>query len=113
MIKINENYLKLPGSYLFSEIAKKVAKFTEENPDKKLIYMPCLPENNFVPQIPDEKADIIYLCFPNNPTGAAITKIDLQKWVDYALANNSIIMYDAAYEAYITEDLPHSIYEID
>src|SRR5665647_308729 len=234
MIKINENYLKLPGSYLFSEIAKKVAKFTAENPDKKviklgigdvtrpltpssisamhkavdemsmeetfrgygpeqgydflrseiaihdyakrgikidvdeifisdgsksdtgnigdildinnrvaicdpvypvyidtnamsgrageyqangrwskLIYMPCLPENNFVPQIPDEKADIIYLCFPNNPTGAAITKIELQKWVDYALANNSIIMYDAAYEAYITEDLPHSIYEID
>ncbi|MGC4019926.1 MAG: LL-diaminopimelate aminotransferase [Muricomes sp.] len=79
-----------------------------------MIYMPCLEENNFVPQLPKETPDIIYLCFPNNPTGAAITKAELQKWVDYANRVRAVIIYDAAYEAYITEkDIPHSVYECE
>jgi len=79
-----------------------------------IVYMPCKEENNFLPQIPIEKVDVIYLCFPNNPTGMAITKSELKKWVDYANENNSIILYDAAYEAYITDpSLPHSIFEIE
>ncbi len=79
----------------------------------KLIYLPCTKENNFMPAIPNEKADIIYLCFPNNPTGSVITKDELQKWVEYARKNKSIIIYDSAYEAYIQdENLPRSIYEI-
>ena len=76
-------------------------------------YMPCLEENNFVPQIPDHRVDIIYLCYPNNPTGTTLAKAELKKWVDYALANDTLIFFDAAYEAYIREDdVPHSIYEI-
>ena len=79
-----------------------------------VVYMPCKEENGFVPQIPTEKVDIIYLCFPNNPTGMTITKTDLKKWVDYALANKAIILYDAAYEAYISDaSLPHTIFEIE
>ncbi len=79
-----------------------------------LLYMPCTAENGFVPDLPPAgKADLIYLCYPNNPTGAAITREKLKKWVDYALDNEAILLYDAAYEAYITEDLPHSIYEIE
>lgn len=223
-MKINENFLKLEDSYLFSTIAKKVAKYQEENPEKKIIklgigdvtkpivpavteamhkavdeigtaegfkgygpeqgydflkkaiiesdyknlgiemdeifvsdgakcdcgnivdimginnkvaitdpvypvyvdtnimsgrkenivYLPVLEENNFVPELPKEKVDIIYLCFPNNPTGTGITKNELKKFVDYAKENNAIILYDAAYEAFITEEhIPHSIYEID
>ena len=221
---INENFLELQDSYLFSTIAKKVAKFTEENPDKKLIklgigdvtkpivpavleamhkavdeigtqegfkgygpeqgyeflrnaivendyksrgveiepdevfvsdgakcdcgnivdifgkdnkvaitdpvypvyldtnimsgreviYLPVTAENNFVPELPKEKVDMIYLCFPNNPTGTILNKEKLKKWVDYAKENQSIILYDAAYEAFITEkDIPHSIYEVE
>lgn len=79
----------------------------------KILYMPCTKENNFLPQIPQEHADIIYLCFPNNPSGASIDCAGLKKWVDYALQNGSVILFDAAYEAFITEDLPHSIYEIE
>ena len=80
----------------------------------KLIYMPCLEENGFLPQIPDKKADLIYLCFPNNPTGMAADKEELKKWVDYALENNSVILYDSAYEAFISdENIPHSIYEVE
>lgn len=79
----------------------------------RIHYCPCNAENGFVPEIPSEKYDVIYLCFPNNPTGTVISRDELQKWVDYALANGSIIMYDAAYEAYIQDaDIPHSIYEI-
>ena len=77
-----------------------------------VIYMPCTKENNFVPELPKETPDIIYLCFPNNPTGTTITKDQLQVWVDYANKNGSVIIFDAAYEAYISEaDVPHSIYE--
>jgi LL-diaminopimelate aminotransferase len=236
MFRVNEDYLKLPGSYLFSTIGKKVAAFTAANPDKKIIrlgigdvtqplcpavikalhsavdemadastfrgyapdlgydflretiakadykdrgcdiaadeifvsdgaksdsgniqeifskdtrvavcdpvypvyvdtnvmagrtgtydsatglwsnviYMPCTAENDFTPELPKEVPDLIYLCYPNNPTGASITKTELQKWVDYANKNGSVIVYDAAYEAYISEDdVPHSIYECE
>ena len=236
MYKINDNYLKLPGSYLFSTIAKKVNAYTAANPDKKVIrlgigdvtlplapavidamhkavdemahaetfhgyapdlgyeflrsaivendykargvdiaideifvsdgaksdsgnigdifaqnnriavcdpvypvyvdtnvmagrtgdyvkekeawsnviYMPCTAENNFVPELPKETPDIIYICCPNNPTGTTLNKDQLQKWVDFALTKGSVIIYDAAYEAYISEDdVPHSIYECD
>lgn len=224
MSLINENFLALQDSYLFSNIAKKVAKYTQENPDKKIIklgigdvtkpivpacleamhkavdeigtaegfkgygpeqgyeflrkaivendykprgveleqdeifvsdgakcdcgnivdifaqnnkvaitdpvypvyldtnimsgrsitYLPVTAENNFIPDLPKEKVDMIYLCFPNNPTGTVLNKENLKKWVDYARENQSIILYDAAYEAFITEeDVPHSIYEIE
>ncbi len=236
MFKINENYLKLPGSYLFSDIGKKVKAFSEANPDTKIIrlgigdvtlplapavihalhkatdemgiketfkgyapdlgyeflrtaiaendfktrgvdiaideifisdgaksdsaniqeifdldnkiavcdpvypvyvdsnamagrtgdylpelgkwsnviYMPCTKESGFAPELPKEEPDIIYLCFPNNPTGSTINKAELQKWVDYANKTGAVIIYDAAYEAYISEaDVPHSIYECD
>ena len=85
-----------------------------ENRYDDLIYLPIKEENNFVAQIPDIKVDLIYLCFPNNPTGAVATKDYLKSWVDYARFNNSIILFDAAYEAFITdESLLHSIYEIE
>ncbi len=77
-----------------------------------VIYMPCTRENDFVPELPKETPDIIYLCFPNNPTGSAITGRQLQEWVDYANRVGAVIIYDAAYEAYISqENIPHSIYE--
>ncbi len=236
MVKVNENYLKLQGSYLFSTIAKKVNAYAASNPDKKIIrlgigdvtlplapvvtdalqkaveemgdqktfrgyapdlgydflrnaivtndyrargceieadeifvsdgaksdsgniqeifaldnriavcdpvypvyvdtnvmagrtgvfdaatgkwsdviYMPCTAENGFVPELPASVPDLIYLCFPNNPTGSSITKDRLQEWVDYANQNGSVIIYDAAYEAYISEEnVPHSIYECE
>ena len=76
--------------------------------------MPCTQENGFIPELPKETPDLIFLCYPNNPTGTVASKEELKKWVDYALANKSIILYDAAYEAFITEkDVPHSIYEIE
>lgn len=79
-----------------------------------LVYLPITAENNFAAQIPSEKVDLIYLCFPNNPTGATATKEELKAWVNYAKANGSIIFFDAAYEAFITDpNLPHSIYEIE
>jgi LL-diaminopimelate aminotransferase len=79
-----------------------------------LVYLPVTAQNNFTAEIPSQKVDLIYLCFPNNPTGATATKEHLKAWVDYAKANNSIIFFDAAYESYITDPtLPHSIYEIE
>ena len=86
------------------------------NEEKKLysnlIYMPCTESNGFIPDFPKINPDLIYLCFPNNPTGVAITKERLQAWVDYALKIGAVILYDAAYEAYISDDtLPHSIFE--
>ena len=236
MAKVNDNYLKLPGSYLFSTIGKRVKAYTQENPDKKVIrlgigdvtqpiapaiikamhsavdemgvaetfhgyapdlgyeflrnaiaendyhsrgcqidadeifvsdgakcdsgniqeifsvdnkiavcdpvypvyvdtnvmagrtgtydkvsetwsdviYMPCTAETNFAPELPKEKPDLIYLCFPNNPTGSTITRAQLQEWVDYANKVGAVIIYDAAYEAYISEeDVPHTIYECE
>ena len=78
-----------------------------------VVYIPCTAENGFVPDLPSRRVDIIYLCYPNNPTGTTLGKEELKKWVNYALSNDSIIMFDAAYEAYIQDpDIPHSIYEI-
>ena len=186
MALVNEHFLKLPGSYLFSDIAKKVNTFRITHPKQEVIrlgigdvtrplppvcieamhkaveemadartfrgygpeqgydflieaiikhdylprgihfgptegngqwsnvtYMPCTAENDFIPEIPDKRIDIVYLCYPNNPTGTTLTKPELKKWVDYALANDTLILFDAAYEAFIREDdVPHSIYEI-
>ncbi len=79
-----------------------------------IVYMPCTEENSFVAEPPDEEVDLIYLCFPNNPTGAVATREQLAKWVDYARRNKAIILYDAAYEAFISDpEIPHSIYEVD
>ena len=79
-----------------------------------VIYLPCTKENGFVPELPKEVPDLIYLCFPNNPTGSVMTKAELQKWVDYANSHGSVILFDAAYEAYISEPgVPHSIYECE
>ena len=79
-----------------------------------VIYMPCTAENDFAPELPKEAPDLIYLCFPNNPTGATITKPQLQEWVDYANKVGAVIIFDAAYEAYIADDdVPHSIYECE
>ena len=78
-----------------------------------IYYMPCTAENNFLPALPDTHVDIIYLCFPNNPTGMTASRAELQKWVDYANREGAVILFDAAYEAFITEDdVPHTIYEI-
>ena len=80
----------------------------------KLVYVPCTIENDFVPELPKEKVDIIYLCYPNNPTGTTLTRDQLKIWVDYAIENKALILFDGAYEAFITEDdVPHSIYEIE
>lgn len=79
-----------------------------------IIYMPCKEENGFLPELPSERPDLIFLCFPNNPTGTVASSDELKKWVNYALENNCIIFYDAAYEAFITDpSIPHSIYEIE
>ncbi len=80
----------------------------------KLVYVPCTSENDFIPSLPKEKVDIVYLCYPNNPTGTTLTKDQLKVWVDWAIENKVLILFDGAYEAYITEsDVPHSIYEIE
>lgn len=81
---------------------------------ENIIYMPTTAENNFIPELPKEKADMIYLCYPNNPTGTTLTKEQLKVWVDYARENKSIILFDSAYEAFISDkDVPHSIYEVE
>lgn len=86
----------------------------EKDGYRDVIYMPCTAENGFAPDLPDQVPDLIYLCFPNNPTGAVMKKDRLQEWVDYANKNGSVILYDAAYEAYISEpEVPHSIYECE
>lgn len=80
----------------------------------KIVYLPCTSENDFIPSLPSEKVDIVYLCYPNNPTGTTLTRDQLKVWVDYARANNVLILFDGAYEAFITEaEVPHSIYEIE
>lgn len=80
----------------------------------RILYLPCTSDNNFIPELPKRKVDLIYLCLPNNPTGTVLNREQLKKWVDYAIENDSIIFYDGAYEAFITDkDIPHSIYEIE
>lgn len=96
-------------------MAGRTGEFLEDEEKwSDVIYMPCTAENNFVPELPKEAPDIIYLCYPNNPTGSTITKSQLQEWVDYANKVKAVIIYDAAYEAYISEeDVPHTIYECE
>ena len=100
-------------AYIDSNVMCGRAGILEDGRWSNVVYLPCLSENNFVPEIPDRRIDILYLCYPNNPTGTVISKAELKKWVNYALENDTLILYDAAYEAYIQDpDIPHSIYEI-
>ena len=99
--------------YIDSNVMCGRAGILEDGRWSNVVYLPCLSENNFVPEIPDRRIDILYLCYPNNPSGSVISKAELKKWVNYALENDTLILYDAAYEAYIQDpDIPHSIYEI-
>ncbi len=99
--------------YIDSNVMIGRAGILENGKWSNVNYMPCNAENKFTPQIPDHRVDMIYLCYPNNPTGTVITREELRKWVNYANKNDSLIFYDAAYEAYIQdENIPHSIYEI-
>jgi LL-diaminopimelate aminotransferase len=91
----------------------RAGDLAEDSRWSNIVYLPCTAESDFLPELPTSHVDLIYLCFPNNPTGMGISKSGLKKWVDYANEHGSIILFDAAYEAYITEDLPHSIYEIE
>ena len=102
--------------YLDTNImAGRGANFNKENGKfEKIIYIPATADNNFIPEFPKEVPDMIYLCFPNNPTGTTLSKTELKKWVDYAKENKSLILFDSAYESFIQEeDVPHSIYEIE
>ncbi|MDR1882236.1 MAG: LL-diaminopimelate aminotransferase [Prevotella sp.] len=95
-------------------MAGRAGDLQENGKWSKIVYRPCTAENDFAPSLPTGKVDIIYLCYPNNPTGTTLTKDQLKIWVDYALENKALILFDGAYEAFITEsDVPHSIYEID
>jgi len=95
-------------------MAGRAGEPTESGAWTNLVYLSCKAENNFVPALPTEKVDLVYLCYPNNPTGTTLTKEQLTLWVEYAKANKVILLFDAAYEAFITEEnVPHSIYEIE
>jgi LL-diaminopimelate aminotransferase len=97
-----------------SVMAGRTGGYLQNGYYDKLVYMPCNAENGFIPEIPDKKIDIVFLCYPNNPTGTTASRQELKKWVDYAIKNKVIILYDSAYEAYISDpDIPHSIYEIE
>ena len=99
--------------YIDSNVLIGRAGVLENGKWSNVTYFPCTAENNFVPQIPEQRVDMIYLCYPNNPTGTVLPKEELRKWVNYALRNDTLILFDAAYEAYIQdENIPHSIYEI-
>jgi len=99
--------------YIDSNVMIGRAGVVEDGRWSNVIYLPCTEENGFVPQIPERRVDVIYLCYPNNPTGMVLTKEQLRRWVNYALKNDALIFFDAAYEAYIQHsDIPHSIYEI-
>lgn len=92
----------------------RTGELGEDGKFENLVYLPCNKENNFTPELPNKRVDMIYLCYPNNPTGMTLSKEALKKWVDYAKENECIILFDSAYEAFITkDDVPHSIYEID
>ena len=95
-------------------MAGRAGEPNEKNEWSNLVYLPCNEANDFVPELPQQNVDIIYLCYPNNPTGTTLTKEQLAVWVKYAKKNKAIILFDSAYEAFITEDnVPRSIYEID
>lgn len=95
-------------------MAGRAGKYLADGRWSNIIYLPCTAENNFVPALPDERPDVIYLCYPNNPTGTVLTREQLKTWVDYARSNEALILFDSAYEAFIrNDDIPHSIYEIE
>ena len=95
-------------------MAGRTGEADDEGRYEGLVYLPCLEEAGFSPPLPDRHVDLIYLCSPNNPTGAVLSREDLARWIEYARAENAVIIFDAAYEAYITDDsVPHSIYELD
>jgi len=95
-------------------MAGRAGELNKDGKWSNIVYLPCTAENDFVPDLPTSNVDIIYLCYPNNPTGTTLTKSQLKIWVDYALENKALILFDSAYEAFITEeDVPHSIYEIE
>jgi LL-diaminopimelate aminotransferase len=97
-----------------SVMGGRTGKYRESGYYEGIVYMPCTADNGFIPEIPGKKVDIIFLCYPNNPTGSTASKKELKKWVDFALMNKAVILFDAAYEAYISDpDIPHSIYEIE
>lgn len=97
-----------------SVMAGRTGKYMGNGYYDGLVYLPCNADNGFIPEIPEQKLDVIFLCYPNNPTGTVATRKELKKWVDYAKKNRSVILFDAAYEAYISSpDIPHSIYEIE
>jgi LL-diaminopimelate aminotransferase len=97
-----------------SVMAGRTGDYKKNGHYEGLVYMPCTAENGFIPELPKKKADIIFLCYPNNPTGTVASKKELKRWVDYAIKNKSVILFDAAYEAYISDpDIPHTIYEIE
>lgn len=99
--------------YIDSNVMGGRTGVLDEGKWSNIVYIPCTEENNFVPEIPAQRMDMLYLCYPNNPTGASITKEALKMWVEYAIKNNILILYDGAYEAFIQDpDIPHSIYEI-
>ncbi|MDR2913809.1 MAG: LL-diaminopimelate aminotransferase [Tannerella sp.] len=99
--------------YIDSNVMAGRAGILTGNKWSNIVYIPCTAENNFMPELPHRRIDILYLCFPNNPTGTTLSKDELRMWVNYALANDVLILYDAAYERFIQDpDIPHSIYEI-
>ena len=100
--------------YLDSNAMAGRAGYFNDGQWNNIVYLPCTPENGFIPSIISKGVDVVYLCYPNNPTGTTLTKEQLKRWVDYALERKALLMFDAAYEAFITEDdVPHSIYEIE
>jgi LL-diaminopimelate aminotransferase len=95
-------------------MAGRAGEYQDSGHWSNIVYIPCVSENNFVPELPTEKPDVIYLCYPNNPTGTTLKKEQLKVWVDYAIENKCLILFDAAYEAFIQEeDVPHSIFEVE
>ncbi len=99
--------------YIDTNVMSGRAGFLEDGKWTDIVYIPCTEANGFIPELPNRRVDILYLCYPNNPTGTTLSKKELKKWVNYALANDTLILFDAAYEAYIQDpDIPHSIYEI-
>lgn len=100
-------------AYIDANVMCGRAGTLEDGKWSNVVYLPCRSENNFIPEIPKQRIDILYLCYPNNPTGTVLSKAELKKWVNYALENDTLILYDGVYEAYIQNpDIPHSIYEI-
>lgn len=92
----------------------RAGELSDDGRWSNMLYLPCTAENGFVPELPSVRPDVIYLCFPNNPTGTTLTFEQLKRWVDYALEHDVLILFDAAYEAFIRDrNIPHSIYEIE